>query len=143
MTQPSTDVLPQSDQPRPSRCPTAYTIPFVLVVIMAAVTSIIPAGAYRRAPNCVLDKDVPVPRTYAPVVAAPLSDFAGVSCDLAVTAFQTAIGITNLVAPPYGVGVGGLAIARVPYNTWLRYVWSLLATLSLMSMALPSAAVMA
>lgn len=75
-------------------------------------------------------------------IMAPLSDFAGVSRDLAVTAFQTAIGITNLVAPTYAVVVGGLAIGRVPYNIWLRFVWPLLVILSLMSMALLSAAVM-
>lgn len=75
-------------------------------------------------------------------IMAPLSDFAGVSRDLAVTAFQTAIGITNLVAPTYAVVVGGLAIGRVPYNTWLRFVWPLLVLLSLMSMALLSAAVL-
>lgn len=74
-------------------------------------------------------------------IMAPLSDFAGVNRDLAVTAFQTAIGITNLVAPTYAVVVGGLAIGRVPYNTWLRFVWPLLVMLSLMSMALMSAAV--
>ena len=75
-------------------------------------------------------------------IMAPLSDFAGVSRDLAVTAFQTAIGITNLVAPTYAVVVGGLAIGRIPYNTWLRFAWPLLVLLSLMSMALLSAAVM-
>lgn len=75
-------------------------------------------------------------------IMAPLSDFAGVSRDLAVTAFQTAIGITNLVAPTYAVVVGGLAIGRVPYNRWLRFVWPLLIILSLLSMALLSAAVM-
>lgn len=75
-------------------------------------------------------------------ILAPLSDFAGVSRDLAVTAFQTAIGITNLVAPTYAVVVGGLAIGRVPYNKWLRFIWPLLIVLSLISMALLSAAVM-
>ncbi|MFK7938790.1 MAG: YfcC family protein [Roseovarius sp.] len=75
-------------------------------------------------------------------ILAPLSDFAGVSRDLAVTAFQTAIGITNLVAPTYAVVVGGLAIGRVPYNKWLRFIWPLLLILSLTSMALLSAAVM-
>lgn len=75
-------------------------------------------------------------------ILAPLSDFAGVSRDLAVTAFQTAIGITNLVAPTYAVVVGGLAIGRVPYNRWLRFVWPLLLVFSLISMALLSAAVM-
>ncbi|MEO1138190.1 MAG: YfcC family protein [Pseudomonadota bacterium] len=74
-------------------------------------------------------------------ILAPLSDFAGVSRDLAVTAFQTAIGITNLVAPTYAVVVGGLAIGRVPYNKWLRFVWPLLLIFSVISMALLSAAV--
>lgn len=75
-------------------------------------------------------------------IMAPLSDFAGVSRELAVTAFQTAIGITNLVAPTYAVVIGGLAIGRVPYNKWLRFVWPLLVILSLMCMALLSLAVM-
>ncbi|MEM9638006.1 MAG: YfcC family protein [Pseudomonadota bacterium] len=74
-------------------------------------------------------------------IVAPLSDFAGVGRELAVTAFQTAIGITNLVAPTYAVVVGGLAIGRVPYNRWLRFVWPLLLMLSLISMALLSLAV--
>ncbi|WP_299410102.1 YfcC family protein [uncultured Roseobacter sp.] len=75
-------------------------------------------------------------------ILAPLSDFAGVSRDLAVTAFQTAIGITNLVAPTYAVVVGGLAIGRVPYNKWLRFIWPLLIILSLISTGLLSAAVL-
>lgn len=75
-------------------------------------------------------------------ILAPLADFAGVGRELAVTAFQTAIGITNLVAPTYAVVVGGLAIGRVPYNRWLRFVWPLLLILSLISMALLSLAVM-
>lgn len=75
-------------------------------------------------------------------ILAPLSDFAGVNRELAVTAFQTAIGITNLVAPTYAVVVGGLAIGRVPYNRWLRFIWPLLVLLSLISMAALSAAVL-
>ncbi|MBW4706301.1 YfcC family protein [Roseobacter sp. YSTF-M11] len=75
-------------------------------------------------------------------IMAPLSDFAGVSRDLAVTAFQTAIGITNLIAPTYAVVVGGLAIGRVPYNRWLLFIWPLLLILSFICMALLSLAVM-
>ncbi|AJE48451.1 YfcC family protein [Celeribacter indicus] len=59
-------------------------------------------------------------------IFAPLSDFAGVGRELAVTAFQTAIGITNLIAPTYAVVVGGLAIGRVPYERWLVFIWPLL-----------------
>ena len=36
----------------------------------------------------------------------------------------------NLVVPTSAVVMGGLAIARVPYGTYLRWVWPLLAMLS-------------
>ncbi|WP_373236263.1 YfcC family protein [Cohaesibacter celericrescens] len=68
-------------------------------------------------------------------ILAPLSDFAGVGRDLAVTAFQTSIGITNLIAPTYAVVVGGLAIGRVPYERWLVFVWPLLVLLIALSCA--------
>jgi uncharacterized ion transporter superfamily protein YfcC len=75
-------------------------------------------------------------------ILAPLSDFAGVPRHLAVTAFQTSIGITNLVTPTYAVVVGGLAIGRVPYQRWVRFIWPLMLMLTLLSMASLSAAVL-
>jgi uncharacterized ion transporter superfamily protein YfcC len=36
----------------------------------------------------------------------------------------------NLVVPTSAVVMGGLAIARVPYGTYLRWVWPLLGLLS-------------
>jgi uncharacterized ion transporter superfamily protein YfcC len=47
-----------------------------------------------------------------------------------VTAYQSASGVMNLVVPTSAVVMGGLAIARVPYGTYLRWVWPLLALLS-------------
>jgi uncharacterized ion transporter superfamily protein YfcC len=75
-------------------------------------------------------------------VLAPLSDFAGVPRHLAVTAFQTSIGITNLVTPTSAVVVGALAIGRVPYQRWVRFIWPLMLMLTLLSMASLSAAVL-
>lgn len=75
-------------------------------------------------------------------ILAPLSDFAGVPRHLAVTAFQTAIGITNLVTPTYAVVVGALAIGRVPFQRWVRFIWPLMLMLALLSMASLSAAVL-
>lgn len=63
-------------------------------------------------------------------ILAPLSDFVGVSRDLAVTAYQSASGIVNLITPTSAVVVGGLAIGKVPYNTWLRFVAPLLLMLT-------------
>lgn len=53
------------------RFPSAYTILFVLIMIVAGLTWIIPAGQYDRIRNDVLDKDVPVPGTYQTVDANP------------------------------------------------------------------------
>ena len=50
--------------------------------------------------------------------------------DLVVTAFQSASGLMNLFIPTSAVVMGGLAIARVPYGTYLRWVWPLLAMLA-------------
>jgi uncharacterized ion transporter superfamily protein YfcC len=63
-------------------------------------------------------------------IVAPLAGFIGVSTALVVTAYQSASGVMNLVVPTSAVVMGGLAIARVPYGTYLRWVWPLLALLS-------------
>ncbi len=62
-------------------------------------------------------------------ILAPLSDFAGVQRDLTVTAYQSANGWVNLFNPTFAVVMGGLAIGRVSYDRWLRFVWALLVIL--------------
>jgi uncharacterized ion transporter superfamily protein YfcC len=59
-------------------------------------------------------------------IMAPLGQFAGVPSYLIVTAYQAANGLVNLVTPTSAVVMGGLAIARVGYGTWLKFVWPLL-----------------
>lgn len=75
-------------------------------------------------------------------ILAPLADFAGVSRELVVTAFQSASGLPNLVTPTSGVVMGGLAIGRIGYSTWLRFIGPLLAFLTTMVMVLLSLGVM-
>ena len=55
-------------------------------------------------------------------IMAPLAQFAGVPSYLVVTAYQTANGLVNLVTPTSAVVMGGLAIARVGYGVWLKFV---------------------
>ena len=71
--------------------------------------------------------------TLAMPIMAPLAGFIGVSTALVVTAYQSASGVMNLVVPTSAVVMGGLAIARVPYGTYLRWVWPLLVLLSALS----------
>lgn len=73
-------------------------------------------------------------------ILAPLSDFAGVDRSLAVTAYQSANGLVNLINPTFAVVIGGLAIARVPYERWLGFVWPLLLILTVFIMAALSVA---
>jgi uncharacterized ion transporter superfamily protein YfcC len=59
-------------------------------------------------------------------IMAPLGDFVGVGRDLIVTAYQSASGLLNLINPTFAVVMGGLAIGRVPYDRWLRFMWPLM-----------------
>jgi uncharacterized ion transporter superfamily protein YfcC len=68
-------------------------------------------------------------------IMAPLAEFSGVSSHLAVTAFQSANGLVNLVNPTFAVVMGGLAIGRVPYQRWLKFMWPLLLMIAVLIMA--------
>ena len=54
-----------------SRFPTAYTILFCLIALVAALTWIIPAGQYERAMNEEVGREVAVPGTYQTVDPNP------------------------------------------------------------------------
>lgn len=75
-------------------------------------------------------------------ILAPVADFAGVKRELVVTAFATASGVVNLITPTSAVVMGGLAIGRVPYERWLRFVWPLLLVITIIIMASLSLAVL-
>ena len=63
-------------------------------------------------------------------IMAPLADFAGVPRALVVTAYQSANGLINLVTPTFAVVAGGLALGRVPLNTWWRFAMPLVLMLA-------------
>ncbi|MCX5400664.1 YfcC family protein [Streptomyces sp. NBC_00102] len=67
--------------------------------------------------------------TLAMPILAPLADFAGVSRAVVVTAWQAASGWMNLWVPTTAVTIGGIALAKIGYDTYLRFVWPLLAIL--------------
>jgi uncharacterized ion transporter superfamily protein YfcC len=62
-------------------------------------------------------------------ILAPLADFAGVERSIAVTAFQSASGWVNLVTPTSAVLMGGLALAKIGYNKYLKFVGAYLGIL--------------
>jgi len=54
-------------------------------------------------------------------ILAPLADFAGVNRSVAVTAFQSASGLVNYITPTSAVVMGGLVLAKVRYDHYLRF----------------------
>ena len=79
--------------------------------------------------------------TVAMPIMAPLASFADVPAQLVVTAYQSANGLLNLITPTSAVVMGGLAIARVGYGTWLRFVWPVLVLLAIVSVLVLGAGV--
>lgn len=67
-------------------------------------------------------------------IIAPLADFAGIGRELAVTAYQSASGLVNLVTPTSGVVIAALAIGRVSIVQWFRFMAPLLLVLAIISM---------
>lgn len=64
-------------------------------------------------------------------IMAPLADFAGVTRDLVVTAYQSASGLVNLITPTSAVVIGALAIGRISYDRWIVFIWPLLLILTI------------
>lgn len=67
--------------------------------------------------------------TLAMPVMAPLADFATVSRAIVVTAYQSASGWVNLFTPTSAIVMGGLTLAKVGYDKYIRFVWPLLGIL--------------
>jgi uncharacterized ion transporter superfamily protein YfcC len=87
----------------------------VVVLINIPLAFLIPSGSGHAA--------------LAMPLLSPLADFAAVSRSTTVTARILGHGLTLMVAPTSVVLVGGLAIAKVGYDKYLRFVWPLLLAL--------------
>ena len=62
-------------------------------------------------------------------IMAQFADLIHVSRQTTVLAFQFGDGFTNMLTPTSGVLIGVLGIARIPYGTWLRWVWKFILAL--------------
>ncbi len=62
-------------------------------------------------------------------IMAPLGDLAGVNRALIVTAYQSASGLVNLITPTSAVVMGGLALGRISYSKWLKFITPLIVIL--------------
>ncbi|XAL99360.1 TIGR00366 family protein [Phycisphaeraceae bacterium D3-23] len=62
-------------------------------------------------------------------IVTPLCDLIGLDRQVGVLAFQFGDGFGNIIIPTSAVLMGVLGVARIPWTTWLRWVWPLLLTL--------------
>lgn len=69
-------------------------------------------------------------------IMTPLADLLDINRQTAVLAFQFGDGLLNLIIPTSGVTMGVLAIGKVPYNVWMKWIWKLMVVFILASMAL-------
>jgi len=59
-------------------------------------------------------------------ILAPLGDFAGVDRSLILTAWSAAGGWLLLIVPTNALLIAGLALAKVGYDQYLRFIWPLM-----------------
>ena len=62
-------------------------------------------------------------------IMTQFADLIGVSRQTTVLAFQFGDGFTNMLTPTSGVLIGVLGMARIPYGTWLKWVWKFILAL--------------
>ena len=58
-------------------------------------------------------------------IMAPLADLVHITRQTAVLALQYADGISNILTPTSGYFMATLAIAKVPYEKWFKFMWPL------------------
>lgn len=68
-------------------------------------------------------------------IMAPLADLLGVTRQTSVLAFQLGDAFTNLIVPTSGCLMGSLAIARIDWSKWIKFMWKFLGILILFAVA--------
>ena len=62
-------------------------------------------------------------------IMAPLADVTGVGREAAVFAYQFGDGLTNMIVPTNALLMGMLALGRIPFQRWLRFILPLMVVL--------------
>ena len=68
-------------------------------------------------------------------IMAPLADLLGVTRQTSVLAFQLGDAFTNLIVPTSGCLMGSLAIARIDWSRWVKFMWKFLGVLIICAVA--------
>ena len=72
--------------------------------------------------------------TLSTPIMGPLTHQLGFSVETNVMILVAANGLVNLITPTCGAIMGGLALAKVNYATWVKFAWKIVLTIGLASM---------
>ena len=75
-------------------------------------------------------------------IMGPLAEALHFSPEVMVMVFSSAIGVVNLFTPTSGAIMGGLALAKIEWTTWLKFAIPLIVILSIVSAIICSVAIM-
>ncbi len=71
-------------------------------------------------------------------IIGPLASQLGYSVDVTVMTLVSANGLVNLITPTCGAIMGGLALAKVEYTTWVKWAFKIVLTIALANIILLS-----
>ena len=74
--------------------------------------------------------------TISTPIMAPLAAQLGYSVETTIMTFVAANGLVNLITPTCGAIMGGLALAKVNYTTWVKWSTKVIVTIGLSSMVI-------
>ena len=77
----------------------------------------------------------------APIMG-PLADNIGLSVETTIMEMVAANGLVNLFTPTCGAIMGGLALAKVEYTTWLKWVWKVIVAIAIANIVILTAAML-
>lgn len=86
-----------------------------IAVVVTLINMLIPSASAKVAILC-------------PIIA-PMCTALGIPMQVGVTAFKYGDSVTNTISPVLGTIVGGLDIAKVPFNKYLQFIFPLVAIL--------------
>ena len=98
-----------------------------MYLVQVVINTFIPSGSGQAA--------VTIP------IMAPVGDLVGISRQIVVLAYQFGDGFTNSIIPTSGVLFASLAMAKIPYERWVKFLWPLMALWLLCGFAAVTAAV--
>ncbi len=79
-----------------------------IAIIITLINIIIPSASAKIAILC-------------PIIS-PMCDALSIHRQIGVTAFKVGDAVTNMISPTLGMLVGGLEVAGVPYDKWLKWI---------------------